>query len=330
MEVEKLLLSKKESAAALGISIRSIENFIRRKECLPESWVGGRLYHSLHYSNSPGETTRRGRWAAAMSGRAARPALCRHGDTQRALELGIEELMDYPESLDCLDRVGDEEGGLGFVIVDDRPAAAPPSSQVFSGDPHLAEPAVQLGPAEETPADNAILTAALAHASRGGPVFPLHWPLPNGRCSCGDLQCERVGKHPLTNHGLKDATTDFGTIRGWWRRWPDANLGLLTGSVSGLVVLDVDGDAGRASLTALTEQSGGLSATIQSKTRRGTHFFFNYPQGREIKGSAGKLGLGLDIRANGNYVVVPTFSIRWWAIRMDDQGLPRRHSRLAP
>jgi excisionase family DNA binding protein len=41
MPVEKLLLSKKESAAALGISVRSVENFIRRKE-LPARKLGRR------------------------------------------------------------------------------------------------------------------------------------------------------------------------------------------------------------------------------------------------------------------------------------------------
>jgi len=46
------------------------------------------------------------------------------------------------------------------------------------------------------------------------------------------------GKRPLTDHGVKDATTDEATIRGWWARWPDANIGIATGH--GLVVIDVD------------------------------------------------------------------------------------------
>jgi hypothetical protein len=165
---------------------------------------------------------------------------------------------------------------------------------------------VSLSPFEkQLPTDSPILIAAIAHAKKGRAVLPLHWPLHDGKCSCGDSKCDKTGKHPLTHHGLKDASSDLQTICGWWDRWPDANLGLLTGSASGLVVLDVDGDVGRASLTALTEQFGLLPATTQSKTKRGRHFFFDYPKGGEIRGSVRKLGPGLDVRANGNYVVVP-------------------------
>ena len=54
--------------------------------------------------------------------------------------------------------------------------------------------------------------AALAYAARGFRVVPLHFPVehPQGgvfeRCSCGDRACAAIGKHPLTPHGLNDAT----------------------------------------------------------------------------------------------------------------------------
>jgi hypothetical protein len=51
-------------------------------------------------------------------------------------------------------------------------------------------------------------------------------------CSCGDQTCGAVGKHPLTPHGLKDATSDPAELGRWWRRWPQANIGLLTGEVA--------------------------------------------------------------------------------------------------
>jgi hypothetical protein len=61
-------------------------------------------------------------------------------------------------------------------------------------------------------------------ASAGVPVFP----------------CVPGQKRPLTPRGFHDATTDLAQIEHWWARWPEANLGLPTGAVSGVVVVDVD------------------------------------------------------------------------------------------
>src|SRR5262245_19457117 len=88
-----------------------------------------------------------------------------------------------------------------------------------------------------------LLTAALEYAARGWPVFPLHTPTASG-CSCRRRDCDRIGKHPRTQHGLKDASTDPATIQRWWRMWSTANIGLVTGAVSGLVVLDEDTQKG--------------------------------------------------------------------------------------
>src|ERR1700684_1789951 len=68
-------------------------------------------------------------------------------------------------------------------------------------------------------ASGSLLEAALQYAGRGWPVFPLHTPTLNG-CSCGDPECEGVGKPPRTRHGLSDASTDPAKIRAWWARWP--------------------------------------------------------------------------------------------------------------
>ena len=39
-------------------------------------------------------------------------------------------------------------------------------------------------------------------------------------------------------------------VRRWWRRWPEANVGVVTGAVSGLVVLSID--SGRSILGGST------------------------------------------------------------------------------
>lgn len=71
-------------------------------------------------------------------------------------------------------------------------------------------------------------------------VFPCYTVNLDGECSCGDSKCKSPGKHPRTRHGFKDATTDLDKITEWWAESPDANIGLATGKVSGIVVIDID------------------------------------------------------------------------------------------
>ncbi len=114
-----------------------------------------------------------------------------------------------------------------------------------------------------------------------------------------------TNKRPLTEHGLKDASTDVEQIREWWTRRPDAGIAVRTGSESDLVVLDVDGEAGADSLHELERRHGELPETSARETGGGgEHYYFTHPGG-EIRNSAGKLGPGLDIRADGGYVVCP-------------------------
>ena len=75
------------------------------------------------------------------------------------------------------------------------------------------------------------------------------------------LPCNSHTKAPLTVHGCLDATTDPSQIKQWWATSPHAMLGIATGKISGLFVLDVDthGDTnGYASLSALEAESGRI------------------------------------------------------------------------
>jgi putative DNA primase/helicase len=97
------------------------------------------------------------------------------------------------------------------------------------------------------------LEAACDYAALGFHVFPI-WPIRNGKCACGTPCGRDAGKHPigrLAPRGFQDGTTDWNIISRWWTDTPDANIGIATGAVSGVVVLDVDGDDGEASLAAL-------------------------------------------------------------------------------
>jgi hypothetical protein len=89
------------------------------------------------------------------------------------------------------------------------------------------------------PQHPSLLTSALAYAACGWHIFPCHTATA-GECSCRRADCDTIAKHPKTRHGLHDATRDEGAIRRWWQMWPEANVGIRTGAISDLVVLDVD------------------------------------------------------------------------------------------
>src|SRR5262245_33221979 len=62
----------------------------------------------------------------------------------------------------------------------------------------------------------------------------------------------------------------------WWTEWPEANIGTVTGQVSGLVVLDADGPLGLASLEALqTPPKTWVSRT--GRLEGGWQHFFRHP-----------------------------------------------------
>jgi hypothetical protein len=122
---------------------------------------------------------------------------------------------------------------------------------------------------------NRLLAAALTYAAHGWMVLPLHTPGSEG-CSCGQDCGGSAGKHPRTPHGLYDASRQPDQLWRWWHRWPNANVGIRTGQISGLVILDVDvRHSGQDSLErlqstyaplppTLTAQSGGGGSTSTS------------------------------------------------------------------
>lgn len=110
-------------------------------------------------------------------------------------------------------------------------------------------------------------------------------------------------KLPATSHGFHDATADSATIVEEWQRHPTSNVGIATGAVSGLVVIDVD-PSGDETIRALTRTLGPLPTTLVAKTPRGWHVYIRHPGG-EVRCSAGRLGCGVDVRGDGGYVVAP-------------------------
>ncbi len=127
----------------------------------------------------------------------------------------------------------------------------------------------------------ALVDHALGYAREGWPVFPLR----------------PQGKAPLTRNGVKDATTDQQTISGWWRRYPEANIGMAI--PDGYLVLDLDAED---ALYRLKAEDRILPATAWARTAQGYHFWF-----RKSGENRNRVGLleKVDVRAPGGYVVVP-------------------------
>jgi hypothetical protein len=150
-----------------------------------------------------------------------------------------------------------------------------------------------------------VADAALAYATGGLAVLPLHHAArrPGGipACSCGDEGCRGIGKHPRTSHGLLDATTDPARVVAWWRRWPQANIGLVTGRY--FDVLDVDGPAG---VQALRRFAGGellLPGPVVRTGGGGWHYYLaltGYGNAQPIRELE-----RVDWRGRGGYVVAP-------------------------
>jgi len=102
--------------------------------------------------------------------------------------------------------------------------------------------------------------------------------------------------------------TDFQTrpptpeeIKQWWTRWPKANIGIVTGPLSGVLVIDCDSEEAYRKIQELLPDS---FITCIAKTPRGYHIYLFYPKGEHIGNAAGIMP-GVDIRGEGGYIIAP-------------------------
>ncbi|NOT02775.1 MAG: bifunctional DNA primase/polymerase [Phycisphaerales bacterium] len=144
--------------------------------------------------------------------------------------------------------------------------------------------------------------AALSYVSLGWAVVPLHTTI-NGVCSCRrGKACPSPGKHPRTRHGVNDASSDPDQIRTWWKRWPNANVGIACGRGSKLIVLDVDPRNG-GNLADIESTYGPLPATVRSETGGGgLHVLSRAEGGKSCDPPKLK---GVNILADGKLFVAP-------------------------
>ena len=126
-------------------------------------------------------------------------------------------------------------------------------------------------------------------AKLGLPCFP-----------CGD------DKRPVVATGFKAASTDPSHIRAMFDRDGARLIGVPTGEASGLVVIDIDVRGDRNGMDWLDANADALPQTRTHKTRSGgLHLLFRYPEGHDIRNSAGRVAAGVDVRGNGGYMITP-------------------------
>lgn len=157
---------------------------------------------------------------------------------------------------------------------------------------------------EEGKSTNEILDFALQYAAMNLPVLPLHSINGEGSCTCGDQNCSSPGKHPrgdLVPHGLKDATTNPEIIKKWFGQGQLSlpNIGVVTGTVSGIFSLDIDGPDGEVFIFGKE-----IPRTPSFRTGRGRQIIFKIPKGKTIRSKTGLVS-EIDIRAEGAYIVLP-------------------------
>ncbi len=147
-----------------------------------------------------------------------------------------------------------------------------------------------------------MLNIALKYLALGWSVIPVH-TIVKGHCTCGDEECPTPGKHPRVR--WTDYTSRLPTkreLRAWFDDDPKgSNIGLVTGLISNLVVVDCDGESGaRTARKALRLPR----QTLVARTGGGGLHYFYKANGLQVPSRIAMLP-EVDIKAERGFVVIP-------------------------
>lgn len=168
-------------------------------------------------------------------------------------------------------------------------------------------------------AEGRLASGAQWYANKGWQVLPVHGIDRNGMCTCGKTHKDpkENAKHPASENGQKDATTNLDVVGKWWQQNPDYNIGIYAKD-SGFFVIDIDPrHGGHESLIKLEERAfGNLPKTVEAITgeystdkgpMRGRHLIYRCNPNEKFIGNFKAQGLnGIDIKHNGYILVAPS------------------------
>jgi len=146
-----------------------------------------------------------------------------------------------------------------------------------------------------------MLEGALFWAANGFKVIPVH-SVVEGRCTCKNVRCNSIGKHPQVTHWPKWATKDEYKIRQYWQFYPSANVGIVAGN--GLHVLDVDTKSGGIETLEELDMLYGKIKTLTVRTGSGGLHKYMYSKKLRVGNKVGFLP-GLDWKSERGFVVAP-------------------------
>jgi hypothetical protein len=133
-------------------------------------------------------------------------------------------------------------------------------------------------------------------------------------------------KIPLNANGSRGASSDKQQVLDWWSQHPDAQVGIATGEISGIWVVDIDMKNGKDGVSALQNTFGSTfeidpQTLIQKTPTGGFHFVFSWDKERPVH-NAQDIVSGVDIRGDGGFIMAApsSFNINgeWIAYRWND------------
>ncbi len=150
-----------------------------------------------------------------------------------------------------------------------------------------------------------MLEAALRYASCGLSVVPLHTPTASG-CSCEKgPACTSPGKHTrIAWKPYQERRAAPAEIRTWWARWPEANIGIITGMISRLCVVDIDHRNGGFESLVELDHHGGQMPDNNPVVVTGSGGLHHYLRLDTPLAKAAPFD-GIEVQADGALVVAP-------------------------
>jgi Bifunctional DNA primase/polymerase, N-terminal len=132
------------------------------------------------------------------------------------------------------------------------------------------------------------------------PMSPMQQALQLAEDGFAAFPC-RTNKRPACPHGFYDASSDPSAIVALWREYPGHLVGVRTGAASDLAVLDIDAKHAEASTWWAEHRNDLLPTHVVRSRSGGLHLWYRHAPG--LRCSAGMIATGVDVRADGGYII---------------------------